>query len=179
MPMVVRQMARDAAAELGGREALTSEGEILTYGGPGSRTPAFRPDVLLAFPTPDDAKRTRFLAVDAKYKSYAEKNVSAPDRHQLLTYISGYTTPDSPPALVVHPSSESPTERVLRVDGPRGHLGTIVVLGLHTGITPRAAAEPLRKAIEAHACVNGPVGPPRPGTTIGPQPTGERLNNER
>jgi 5-methylcytosine-specific restriction enzyme subunit McrC len=141
-------MAVDAAVGLGGRTARPDEGAILTYGVLGGSLPSFRPDALLAFPPPaGKTTATRYLAVDAKYKRYATKDVSAPDRHQLLTYIAGYTDPDTALALVVHPSPDGPTRRILRVTGPRGHLGLIEVLGLDTRAAPKDAAEPLRKAI--------------------------------
>ncbi|MFF0475070.1 PE-PGRS family protein [Streptomyces sp. NPDC004284] len=157
---VVRRMAADAAVSLGGRQAGPAEGAIRTRGGLGKKSPPFRPDVLLAFPqaagggaaTADAGPAaTRFLAVDAKYKKYGEKNVSADDRHQLLTYIQGYTSPDAPLALVVHPSPDGPTRRVLRIEGPRGRLGLVEVLGLDTRAAPKEAAEPLRRAVAGFA----------------------------
>ncbi|MEV2193009.1 PE-PGRS family protein [Streptomyces phaeochromogenes] len=155
---VVRRMAIDAAAALGGRAARPEEGAILTYGALKGSLPSFRPDVLLAFPPPaGETTATRFLAVDAKYKRYATKDVSATDRHQLLTYIAGYTGPDAALALVVHPSPDGPTRRVLRVEGPRGHLGLIEVLGLDTRAAPKDAADPLRKAIAGFAGSTAPL----------------------
>lgn len=99
----------------------------------------------------DDYRPPPLRAVDAKYKRYAEKDVSSEDRHQLLTYIAGYTGQDAPLALVVHPAPNGPTRRVLRVEGPRGRLGLIEVLGLDTRAAPKDAAKPLRKAIAAFA----------------------------
>lgn len=149
---VVRRMAIDAAAALGGRGARSDEGTISTSGGPTDGTPTFNPDVLLAFPPSEgESGTTRFLAVDAKYKRYAEKNVSAADRHQLLTYISGYTDPKNPLALVVHPAPDGLTEHELLVTGPRGRLGIIKVLGLDTRAAPEEAAAPLRAAIAGFA----------------------------
>ncbi|WP_228978163.1 McrC family protein [Streptomyces sp. DH12] len=145
---VVGRMAVEVAVALGGRAARPDEGAIRTYGGLNAQWPAFRPDALLAFPSPSGGTFAhRFLAVDAKYKRYGAEDVSADDRHQLLTYIAGYTTPDSPLALVVHPSPTGPTHRVLRVEGPRGLLGRIEVLGLDTRATPKHAADPLREAV--------------------------------
>ncbi|MER0241205.1 PE-PGRS family protein [Streptomyces sp. HSW2009] len=149
---VVRRMAADAAAECGGRLAGPTEGHIVTAGGLTEKEPSFNPDVLLAFPEPDGAPQTtRFLVVDAKYKRYGDKNVTSPDRHQLLTYIAGYTDAAAPLALVVHPSETGPTRRVLRVTGPRGLLGLIEVLGLDTSASPELAAEPLRESIRGFA----------------------------
>ncbi|MFH8616696.1 PE-PGRS family protein [Streptomyces sp. NPDC017979] len=149
---VVKRMAFDAANDLGGRAARKQEGEIHTRGGHGSGYRPFDPDVLLAFPRraqrPGD---TRFLIVDAKYKKYEDRRVGSADRHQLLTYIAGYTAPDSALALVVHPSPHAATRRTLRIEGPRGRLGVIEVLGLDTRVPPGDAAEPLRKRIEKFA----------------------------
>ncbi|MFI7318060.1 PE-PGRS family protein [Streptomyces venezuelae] len=145
---VVQRMAVDAATGLGGRAARPAEGAILTHGGFNREPPSFRPDVLLAFPSPvGETTAKRFLAVDAKYKRYATDNVSAADRHQLLTYIAAYTEPDAALALVVHPSPEGRTRRTLHVEGPRGDLGRIEVLGLDTGAALEDAAEPVRRAI--------------------------------
>lgn len=155
---VVRRMAVDAAAGLGGRGSRPKEGLILTHGVLMGQPPSFRPDVLLAFPPPaGGTTAARFLAVDAKYKDYVKKDVSADDRHQILTYIAGYTDPDIPLALVVHPSPDGPTQRTLRVEGPRGRLGLIEVLGLDTRAAPKDAAEPLRKAIAGFAGSAGPT----------------------
>ncbi|WP_039938462.1 5-methylcytosine restriction system specificity protein McrC [Streptomyces himastatinicus] len=149
---VVRRMAVDAAVDLGGRGARGEEKAIHTHGQRNDKTPTFNPDVLLAFPPQTDSSADiRFLAVDAKYKGYMEKNVSAADRHQLLTYIAGYTAPEYPLALVVHPSAAAPTERELRVQGPRGRLGLIKVLGLDTRTAPKDATGPLREAIAEFA----------------------------
>ncbi|GAA3856559.1 5-methylcytosine restriction system specificity protein McrC [Streptomyces sedi] len=149
---VVRRMAVDAAAGLGGRAAHPGEGTIRTHGQPKGRTPSFRPDVLLAFPSRNGIPTaTRFLVVDAKYKGYVERNVSPEDRHQLLTYIAGYTDPAAPLALAVHPSPDGPTRHVLRIEGPRGRLGLIEVLGLDTRVAPRDACGPLQRSIAGFA----------------------------
>ncbi|MFG2314944.1 5-methylcytosine restriction system specificity protein McrC [Streptomyces tendae] len=156
---VVRRMAVEAAAGLGGRAARRSEGAIRTMTDVAldSSLRPFRPDVLLAFPPSAGTTRaTRFLAVDAKYKPYARKEISADDRHQLLTYIAGYTEPETALALVIHPSPDGPTRRVLRVEGPRGLLGLIEVLGIDTRAAPRDAAGPLRKAIAGFSGSHSP-----------------------
>ncbi|MFF3328653.1 PE-PGRS family protein [Streptomyces sp. NPDC002888] len=155
---VVRRMALDAAVASGGRGAGLNEGAIRTYGGLTATTPPFKPDVLLAFPPrAGGSAAPRFLAVDAKYKNYGARNVSSADRHQLLTYIAGYTDPEHPLALVVHPAPDgSPTERDLRIEGPHGRLGLIKVLGLDTHAVPWDAAAPLRGAISAFAASTAP-----------------------
>lgn len=142
--LVVRRMAVDAAGPLGGRLARPEEGRISTRGGLKSRDPSFRPDTLLAFDSPAP---TRFLAIDAKHKDLQSENVDAPDRHHLLTYIAGYTTPAAPLAVIVHPARTGASHRTLRVQGPRGLLGVIEVLGLDTRLPPTESAGPLRGLI--------------------------------
>ncbi|MGW6309039.1 5-methylcytosine restriction system specificity protein McrC [Streptomyces niveus] len=145
---VVRRMTVDAAATVGGRRAQDAGDRILTLGRHGNRIPHFPPDVLLSFAPPAAPPGTTpYLAVDAKYKNYAEKEVSPADRHQLLTYIAGYTDPDNPLALVVHPDPKGPSDHQLEIRGPRGLVGRILVLGLDTRTDPKTAAEPLRRAV--------------------------------
>ncbi|MFE4512715.1 PE-PGRS family protein [Kitasatospora sp. NPDC056783] len=142
--LVVRRMAADAAHTVDGRLARPEEGRIQTFGGLGRSDPSFRPDTLLAF---DNTPETRFLTIDAKHKALQSADVGAPDRHQLLTYIAGYTTPAAPTAVIVHPAHDGSSHRTLRIQGPRGLLGVIDVLGLDTRLPPRQAAEPLRTLI--------------------------------
>ncbi|GGV41934.1 hypothetical protein GCM10010495_69450 [Kitasatospora herbaricolor] len=151
--LVVRRMAVDAAHAAGGRLARPREGSIRTLGGLGSRDPSFRPDTLLAF---DSTPATRFLAIDAKHKALQATNVNAADRHQLLTYIAGYTTPAAPLAAIIHPAHSGSSHRTLRIQGPRGPLGVIEVLGLDTRLPPRQAAEPLRTLITQFAASAAP-----------------------
>ncbi|WP_327710256.1 McrC family protein [Streptomyces sp. NBC_00464] len=155
---VVQRMAVDAAATVGGRWARDDADQIWTHGMHGTRTPHFAPDVLLSFAPPAaPVGTTPYLPVDAKYKNYAKTNVSREDRHQLLTYIAGYTDPGNPLALVVHPDPNGPSEHRLEFPGPRGLVGRILVLGLDTRTDPETAAEPLRKAIaDFAASVAGP-----------------------
>ncbi|MFP8885496.1 McrC family protein [Streptomyces mangrovi] len=140
---VVRRMAHHAAIEFGGRHVSSADGHgIRTTGDIGKTRKPFVPDVLLRFP----ASQSRFLPIDAKYKTYTEKAVNSEDRHQLLTYIAGYTTPDAPLAAIVHPGPQGPTRRTLTITGPRGRtLGKIRVLGLDTRLPPHQAAGPLRE----------------------------------
>ncbi|MFC8073908.1 PE-PGRS family protein [Streptomyces sp. NPDC057307] len=148
---VVQRMAAEAAAAVGGRWARQASHHIRTHGRhprQGSVSPPFRPDVLLSFAQPSALPGTTpYLAVDAKYKNYAKDNVSREDRHQLLTYIAGYTDPGNPVALVVHPDPEGPSDHHLKIRGPRGLVGHILVLGLDTRSDPKTAAEPLREAV--------------------------------
>ncbi|MFF2845834.1 PE-PGRS family protein [Streptomyces sp. NPDC058001] len=145
---VVQRMTVEAAAAVGGRWARDAGHRIETHGRHGSRTPHFPPDVLLSFAPPAAPPGTTpYLVVDAKYKNYAKTNVSREDRHQLLTYIAGYTDPGNPLALVVHPDPKGPSDHQLEIRGPRGLVGRILVLGLDTRADPKTAAEPLRKAI--------------------------------
>ncbi|MHC3424592.1 5-methylcytosine restriction system specificity protein McrC [Streptomyces sp. DT18] len=149
---VVKRMAAEAADSVGGRLVQDSEHYIRTEGRHGDRTPHFLPDALLSFAPPGAAPGSGpYLVVDAKYKNYAENNVSVADRHQLLTYIAGYATPANPLALVIHPDPQGPSTHTLDFRGPRGLVGRILVLGLDTHSTPAAAAEPLRKAITEFA----------------------------
>ncbi|MFE3864666.1 PE-PGRS family protein [Streptomyces goshikiensis] len=143
---VVQRMAADAAATVGGQWTRDTNEHIRTYGRHGNRTPPFLPDALLSF-APPGAQSTSYLPVDAKYKNYAKKEVSREDRHQLLTYIAGYTDPANPLALVVHPDPQGPSSHQLEFRGPRGLVGRILVLGLDTRTDPKTASEPLRKAI--------------------------------
>ncbi|MCK8680052.1 McrC family protein [Streptomyces lichenis] len=143
---VVRRMATEAAASVGGRPAQDDGDRIRTHGRHGGDSPPFLPDVLLSFDPPGQPSTT-YLAVDAKYKNYAKCDVSREDRHQLLTYIAGYTDPSNPLALVVHPDPQGPSSHRLEFRGPRGLVGRILVLGLNTRVDPKTAAEPLRKAI--------------------------------
>ncbi|WP_202235045.1 5-methylcytosine restriction system specificity protein McrC [Actinacidiphila reveromycinica] len=156
---VVQRMAAEAAAAVGGRLAEDETDRIRTHGRHGSGTPYFRPDVLLSF-APPGASSATYLAVDAKYKNYAKRNVSREDRHQLLTYIAGYTDPANPLALVVHPDPQGPSSHRLEFQGPRGLVGRILVLGLDTRSDPRTAAEPLRTEIAAFAASAATGRPP-------------------
>ncbi|MFF4570129.1 McrC family protein [Streptomyces sp. NPDC001410] len=150
---VVRRMAARAAADFGGRHVDVTGGRaIRTSDETGPYPQPFRPDVLVRFEDP----RARFLPVDAKYIGYDGKRLSAGNRHQLLTYIAGYTTPDAPLAALVHPSPEGATSRTVRIDGPGGrHLGTIRVLGIDTRLAPEQAAQPLRELVAEFAAGGG------------------------
>ncbi|MFI7414140.1 McrC family protein [Streptomyces sp. NPDC049627] len=149
---VVRRMAAGAAAEFGGRkEDVADDRAIRTSDETGPYRQPFKPDVLLRFEGPP----VRFLPLDAKYIGYDGRHLSAENRHQLLTYIAGYTTPDAPLAAIVHPAPDGATSRTVRVDGPRGHLGTISVLGIDTRLAPEQAAEPLRKLVAGFAAGGG------------------------
>ncbi|MEU3980076.1 PE-PGRS family protein [Streptomyces sp. NPDC026672] len=146
--LVVQRMAERAAAELGGAAVDVGPGRAITTSDETGPYPKpFRPDVLLRFANPEE----RFLPVDAKYIRYGGRRLSAENRHQLLTYVAGYTTPDARVAVLVHPSPDGATSRTVRVDGPRGRLGTIKVLGIDTRLAPEQAAAPLREAIAGFA----------------------------
>lgn len=151
---VVRRMAAGAAADFGGRHVdITGDRAVMTRDDdePGLYSKPFRPDALLRFTDPEE----RFLPVDAKYIGYHGKRVSAENRHQLLTYIAGYTTSDAPLAVIVHPAPEGETSRTVRIGGPRGHLGTIRVLGIDTRLPPEQAAQPLRQLVAEFAAGGG------------------------
>ena len=151
--LVVERMAARAAAECGGRSVpVTAHRAIRTRcDETGPYRKPFEPDVLLRFEDPKE----RFLPVDAKYIGYDGRHVSAGNRHQLLTYIAGYTTPDAPLAVIVHPAPQGATSRTVHIDGPRGHLGTIRVLGIDTRPAPDEAAAPLRDLVAEFAAGGG------------------------
>ncbi|ANP54088.1 5-methylcytosine-specific restriction enzyme subunit McrC [Streptomyces griseochromogenes] len=151
--VVVRRMAARAAREFGGRHVEVAEvPAIRTSDEAGPYPQPFRPDALVRFEDP----RTRFLPVDAKYIGYDGRRLSAENRHQLLTYIAGYTTADAPLAALVHPSPQGATSRTVRIDGPGGrHLGTIRVLGIDTRLAPDQAAQPLRELVAEFAAGGG------------------------
>ncbi|MGW1955220.1 McrC family protein [Streptomyces sp. NPDC001920] len=149
---VVRRMAAGAAAEFGGRRVDVTDGRaIRTSDEHGPYRQPFKPDVLLRFESPT----ARYLPIDAKYIGYDGKHISAENRHQLLTYIAGYTTPDAPFAAIVHPGPEGATSRTVRIDGPHAHLGTIKVLGIDTRLAPEQAARPLRDLVAQFAAGGG------------------------
>ena len=141
---VVRKMAHDVARELGGGgQNRDNDPGIRTAGDLGRPDKPFAPDVLVRLPGGTTAQR--LVPIDAKYKTYAERSLSATDRHQLLTYIAGYTTPDTPTSAVVYPAPQGASRRTLTVTGPQGQrLGVIELLGLDTLLPPPDAAEPLR-----------------------------------
>ncbi|MGW2744463.1 McrC family protein [Streptomyces sp. NPDC001450] len=151
--VVVQRMAARAAQEFGGRHVEVAEvPAIRTSDETGPYPQPFRPDILVRFEDPE----ARYLPVDAKYIGYDGKRLSAENRHQLLTYIAGYTTPDAPLAALVHPGPEGATSRTVRIDGPGGrHLGTIRVLGIDTRLTPEQAAQPLRELVAEFAAGGG------------------------
>ncbi|MEU2598926.1 McrC family protein [Streptomyces hirsutus] len=136
---VVRRLVTEATGPCGGR-AVSSNGAVgITVQGDLGSTSAFRPDVLLSLPGADPLVRT-LLPVDAKYKRYDRSGVGAADVHQLLTYSAGYASSGDPRAVIVHPRTGGHSHRVLRVDSPRGSLGSIHVLGIDTHALPRQAA---------------------------------------
>lgn len=149
---VVRRLGAEAAAPCGGHAVPSSGERGITVRGDLGNASTFRPDLLLSLPTPDRPHRT-LLPVDAKYKRYDRHGVSGADIHQLLTYSVGYAPADAPNAVIVHPQPGGPAHRVLRVDGWRGRLGTIHVIGVDTHAPPQRAAAWLT---ERAASVCGP-----------------------
>ncbi|WGP13337.1 hypothetical protein [Streptomyces sp. SH5] len=67
--------------------------------------------------------------------------MSADDVHQLLTYRGGYGPAEDPIAVIVHPRTGGNAQRILRVRGPNGLLGTVHVLGVDTRATPEQATD--------------------------------------
>ncbi|MFF7247495.1 McrC family protein [Embleya sp. NPDC008237] len=128
---VVRRLADTAAGGL----TVPAANEVVRVVGDLRTRPPFPPDALVALPG-----LRGWLPVDAKYKAYATKSVAADDVHQLLTYAAGYGDPAQAHAVIVHPAPNGATSRTLRVIGPRGRLGTIDLVGIHTGEPPSDVA---------------------------------------
>ncbi|MER5467038.1 PE-PGRS family protein [Streptomyces sp. NPDC002935] len=136
---VVRRLVTEAATPHGGRAVPSGGGAGITVRGDLGSTSTFRPDLLLSLPLCDSAHHV-LLPVDAKYKRYDRHGVSAADVHQLLTYGAGYDPGNAPTAVIVHPRTGGHGHRALTVEGPRGGLGTIHVLGIDTHALPEKAA---------------------------------------
>ncbi|MFJ1792475.1 5-methylcytosine restriction system specificity protein McrC [Kitasatospora griseola] len=147
---VVRRLAADAAAPLGGQAGPSSGTRAITKTGDLSGHPGFHPDVLLAFGADRPGAGPVFLPLDAKYKRYGERSVSAADVHQLLTYTAGYGPGGDPRSAVVHPSPDGPRHRTIRVTGPHGRLGLIDVIGLDPAADPSRAVTDLRDLCLSH-----------------------------
>ncbi|MVU82297.1 PE-PGRS family protein [Nocardia sp. ET3-3] len=129
-----------------GAELVASSGKTaLTVFGDRESRPPLRPDALVRLSA--DRVRPALLPIDAKYKRYDSKTVSAADVHQLLTYIAGYSPGDSPVAAIVHPSPGVHSHRTLRISGNERNLGTIHVLGIDTGAQPTEAMTHVRDAL--------------------------------
>lgn len=143
---VVRRLGTEAAAPLGG-QAVHSKGVagITVHGDLGNMS-AFRPDLLLKLDGPGKAHRV-LLPVDAKYKRYDRHGVGAADVHQLLTYGTGYGVGGTYRAMIIHPRPAGHTQRVLRVSGPHGTLGTIDVIGVDTDALPAQAVARIRSSL--------------------------------
>ncbi|MEV0093790.1 PE-PGRS family protein [Streptomyces sp. NPDC050738] len=135
---VVRRLAVEASAPFGGRPITAGSAPVTVHGDLGNAS-TFRPDVLLALPGPAPGVRT-LLPMDAKYKRYDRHGVSAADVHQLLTYCAGYAARGEQRAVIIHPAPGEYTQRVLRVDGAQGTLGTLHVLGVDTRVSPQHGA---------------------------------------
>ncbi|WP_432137734.1 McrC family protein [Streptomyces sp. bgisy154] len=137
---VVRRLVAEAAAPRGGHRVPSGGATGITVRGDLGSSSAFRPDVLLSLPRPDDASARTLLPVDAKYKRYDRYGVGAGDVHQLLTYSAGYTPGTAPRSVIVHPSPSGPSHRVLRISGPQASLGSVHVLGVDSRAAPEEAA---------------------------------------
>lgn len=137
---VVRRLTADAASRLGGRSVPVGGSSGITIRGDLGNPSHFRPDVLLSLPGREVAKQ-HLLPADAKYKRYDRHGVSASDVHQLLTYSAGYTSADSPHAMIIHPQSGDHAHRTLQVRGPHGLLGTVRVVGINTNAPPEQATQ--------------------------------------
>ncbi|WP_109529965.1 McrC family protein [Nocardia aurea] len=119
-----------------GSEAITVHGDLFSA----SR---FRPDVLVRLGGADSA----IMPIDAKYKAYQLKAVSAADVHQILTYIAGHAPTSAPVAAIVYPRPDEHSHRILRINGPGRALGEIRVLGVGADSAPAEAAAWLRSML--------------------------------
>ncbi|MDQ1029711.1 5-methylcytosine-specific restriction enzyme subunit McrC [Streptomyces umbrinus] len=153
---VVRRLATEAGSLHGGHAVASSGRGAITVRGDLGSTSTFRPDLLLSLPRRDAVQRT-LLPVDAKYKRYDRHSISAADIHQLLTYSVGYAPSDASRAVIIHPQPGGHARRTLQVEGPRGGLGIIDVLGINTHALPDSATTWIRSAL---ASAQAPL-PPR------------------
>ncbi|MGW5440227.1 McrC family protein [Nocardia asteroides] len=136
----VRRLVQDAAPA--GTEIIPSTGTVaITVRGDLSPRPPFRPDILV-----ERSDSTRY-PIDAKYKTYADRPVSAADIHQLLTYTASYAPTSTPSAAIVHPRPTASSHRTVQIDGNGRHLGKIHVHGVDTEATPEQAATTMRAAL--------------------------------
>ncbi|MFD4402353.1 McrC family protein [Nocardia sp. NPDC058499] len=141
---VVRRLVHDAAPP--GTEIIASSGPTaITVRGDLSSRPPFRPDVLVRCAT--GTGPPTLFPIDAKYKTYANRTISAADVHQLLTYISGYAPHPAPLAAIIYPHPNDSPHRKLQISGNGRHLGTIRIHGVDTAATPEQAAAALGGAL--------------------------------
>ncbi|GAA3051093.1 McrC family protein [Streptomyces glomeratus] len=143
---VVRRLATEAAVPRGGRPVPSNGGTGITVRGDLGSTSTFRPDLLLRLPATGTDQYT-LLPIDAKYKRYDRRGVSAGDIHQLLTYSAGYTPAEAPRAVIVHPQPGEYARRTLRIGSPQRGLGVIHVLGIDTHAPPEQASAWMRAAL--------------------------------
>ncbi|NKY58140.1 McrC family protein [Nocardia flavorosea] len=137
---VVRRLVHDAAPP--GTEIVTSTGPTaITVRGDLSSRPPFRPDVLVRRSTGTGSPS--LLPIDAKYKTYANRTISAADVHQLLTYSSGYAPHTAPLATIIYPHPNDSPQRRLQISGNGRHLGIVHVHGVDTTASPEQAAAAL------------------------------------
>lgn len=148
---LVRRLTAQAAEPLGGRIVASQESDALRiHSDLGPHT--FRPDCLVRIDDSDAVSGQRMLLpVDAKYKRYEDRAITADDSHQLLTYACGYRSAAGAAVLLVHPSNGASAARVLNVAGPGGVLGTIYVLGLDVSSPPGDGVAPIRSILDRMA----------------------------
>jgi 5-methylcytosine-specific restriction enzyme subunit McrC len=139
---VVRRMVAEAAAPRGGALVPIAASDRITVRGDLGDASTFPPDALIGFP--DSLQRK---PIDAKYKNYADKRVSASDVHQLTTYAQAYAAHESPYAVIVHPSPGRPARRDLTVSGPAGALARIAVIGIDTELDAAQAVKELARVV--------------------------------
>lgn len=140
---VVRRMVRDAVAPMGGLLVSAVGPDRIKVQGDVGNSSSFLPDVLVGF----DGEAQR-IPVDAKYKAYGGRGVSAGDVHQLTTYAQAYAVDGDPQAVIAYPEPGNATRRELTVSGPTGLLAQITVIGIDTDHEPREAATRLGEAVK-------------------------------
>ncbi|MFD4461602.1 McrC family protein [Nocardia sp. NPDC058480] len=129
------------AAPAGSRIVGSAGPHSITVHGDLNRRTTFRPDVLLQLPN------GTFLPADAKYKTYGNHRIAAPDVHQLLTYTAGYATDPARTGVIIYPSPHQNTHRTLDIRANGQTLGTIHAIGIATVSDPAHALEWVRAVI--------------------------------
>ncbi len=151
---VVRRMVTQAVAESSATVVRPTGSHAVNITESGSSR-SLSVDVLIEWSAPG---RTRWLAVDAKYKAYQGNSLSSDDAHQLLTYTSAYS---GDRALVLYPAHGG-SYREAKISGPLGPLARLQLIGVDVNRQPEDCAA----ALVEH------LGPPRE-----PELSDERLSS--
>ncbi|ANZ34893.1 hypothetical protein BBK82_01155 [Lentzea guizhouensis] len=75
------------------------------------------------------------LPVDAKWKDYDQRSVTREDIHQLLTYAHAYQ-PDSPRAVIVHPSTKPTAKHTIDVKHLGRRVAAVDVISVDVAVPP-------------------------------------------